>query len=280
MKSSTTPPLHRALDQSEHVKEKVEEAAQDLAHVNAVLKEDLAANKPSGDVRRALRKSVAVEAKVQQAADGLVELKDALTEEVAEREALEHRVSESDSALSQSLAAEEKARHRALHDAVTGLPNATLFGDRLENALEQARRHRWRLAVLFLDLDGFKRINDTHGHDAGDRVLIGVAQRLSAVVRGGDSVSRRGGDEFLVLMLELHDDGSALSFAAKLVECVAVSTTVSGVSVSVGASVGIAVFPEDGTTAEELLKRADVAMYTAKHGKLGIARYVTPTADA
>lgn len=204
-------PLHRALQQNEQVTQKVERAAQDLADVNAVLSDDVAAGVPLVQVRRALDKSEAVEVKVQEAAEELVAVNDALADEVAERDALENRLSQSDSKLIESQAAEQRAQHRAMHDAVTELPNATLFNDRLMNAIEQARRHRWRLAVLFLDLNGFKQVNDTHGHDVGDRILQIVAGRLRAYIRGGDSVGRRGGDEFLVLILEVKDDASVSS---------------------------------------------------------------------
>lgn len=277
-------PLQRAMDQSEKVKEKMEEAAVELSDVNAVLKEDLAKGAPLVQVRHALGKSEAVEVKVQEAADELVAVNDALAEEVAQRDSLEQRViqsesalSKSSSALSKSLAAEESARHRALHDGLTGLPNVTLFADRLENALEQAHRHQWRLAVMFLDLDGFKGINDTHGHDIGDRVLQTVAKRLSDSVRGGDSIGRRGGDEFLVLMLEARDDASATALATKLSRAIAKPILIDGVQLSVGTSVGIAVYPDDARSATDLLKCADVAMYVAKNGRLGVARYVSPT---
>ena len=278
-------PLQRALVQSEQVKEKMEEAAVELSDVNAVLKEDLAKGVPLSQVRHALGKSEAVEVKVQEAAEELVAVNDALAEEVAERDSLEHRVLQSESALSlsttalsESLAAEETARDRALHDALTALPNGTLFGDRLENALEQARRHQWRLAVMFLDLDGFKRVNDTHGHDVGDRVLQDVARRLSESVRGSDSVGRRGGDEFLVLMLELQDDAAALALATKLCVAIAEPMLADGVRLSVGTSIGIAVYPDDAKSAADLLKCADVAMYAAKNERTGVARYASPRA--
>lgn len=276
--SPNATPLHRAIDQSEKVKEKVEAAALELSDVNAALKDDLAKGIPLAKVQHALDKSEAVEEKVQEAAEELVAVNDALAEEVAERDSLEHRVQQSASALSKSQAAEESARHRALHDAATALPNVTLFGDRLANALAQAARHQWRLAVMFLDLDGFKQINDTHGHDVGDRVLQDVAKRLRDGVRGGDSVGRRGGDEFLVLMLEVQDDASALTLATKLGEQIAAPIVVDGVRLAVGTSIGIAVYPEDARTAAELLRCADVAMYVAKKGRLGVARYAAPSA--
>lgn len=270
-------PLHRALSQSEQVVEKVQEAAQELADVNAVLKDDVAAGVPLVQVQLALDKSEAVEVKVQEAADELVAVNDALAEEIDERDALEHRVSQSDSELTKSRAAERKARHRALHQPVTQLPNATLFGDRLAQGIEQALRHRWQLAVMFIDLDGFKRINDAHGHDAGDRVLQTVARRLRAFVRGGDSVGHRSGDEFLLLMLEVRDDAAVTEFAAKLRENIAEPIEIEGGTVIVGSSIGIALYPEHGASANVLLKCADQMMYAAKRGHIGVMLCDTPS---
>jgi diguanylate cyclase (GGDEF)-like protein len=130
--------------------------------------------------------------------------------------------------------------------------------------------------VLFLDLDGFKQINDMHGHDAGDRVLQEVANRLLDTTRDSDSVGRRGGDEFLVLMLEVHDDASAVMLASKIRERIAEPIVVAGLNLSVGVSVGIAIYPEDALIATDLLKHADAAMYAAKKGGLGVARYLAP----
>jgi diguanylate cyclase (GGDEF)-like protein len=267
------PALHQALDQSEKVTEKVEEAALELAAVNTALQHDVSAGAPPAQVQRTIEKSEAVEQKVQEAATELVEVTTALAIEVDERDAIEDRVTEIESALARSQSAEAASRYRALHDALTDLPNSTLFGDRLELGLEQARRHDWRLAVMFLDLDDFKQINDSHGHDVGDRVLLTTAKRLSAFVRGGDSVGRRGGDEFLVLILEVRDDQSVLEFAAALAARLAERSTVDGIRLTVGASVGIAIYPEDGATAELLLKRADAAMYIAKKSRSRVARH-------
>ncbi len=272
--ASSDPPIHRALDQSERVKTKVEQAARELSAVNAALTDDVATGAPLVNVRQALDKSEAVELKVQEAAEELVAVNDALADEVAERNWLEDRVREGAAALSASQAAEELARHRALHDAVTTLPNGTLFADRLESALEQARRHHWRLAVMFLDLDGFKQINDAHGHDLGDHVLQLVAKRLVDSIRAGDSVGRRGGDEFLVLMLELQDDVAALVLARKLATRLADPMQLKGVSLSVGASIGVAVYPDDAITGATLLRCADEAMYVAKRERTGVTRFV------
>jgi diguanylate cyclase (GGDEF)-like protein len=157
------------------------------------------------------------------------------------------------------------ARQRcALHDHITGLPNATLFKDRLKNALAQARRHSWQVAVMFIDLDGFKEVNDVHGHDVGDAVLRMVAERLQSFVRGGDTVSRRSGDEFLFLMLEAKDADNARTMAQRIIEMIAAPAVVNGIELSVQASIGLAMFPGDGTTPAVLLKQADAAMYEAK----------------
>lgn len=286
-------PLHRALGQSEKVQDKVEDAAEELSDVNSVLKQNVERAVPVVHAKDTLDRSEAVEIKMQEAAAELDDVNEALAAEVAERELLQDRVEKSESALLvseqalldteaallvsesallNSQAAEALSSHRALHDAVTTLPNGTLFGDRLENALEQARRHQWRLAVLFLDLDGFKQINDTHGHHVGDRVLQGVATRLSDALRAGDSVGRRGGDEFLVLMLEVQDDASTIALASKLGACVAEPFDVDGISLVVGTSIGVAIFPDDADTGPELLKVADHAMYVAKKQRLGVSR--------
>jgi diguanylate cyclase (GGDEF)-like protein len=164
----------------------------------------------------------------------------------------------------------QQSRHDALHDGVTGLPNLTQFKDRLENALAQAQRHDWRLAVMVIDLDALKSINDTHGHDVGDRVLQLVAQRLQTLVRGGDTVGHRGEDEFLFLMLEAKDEANAAGFAGTIIERIGEACGVDGASLTVGSSIGIALYPEDGRTAGELLEHADLAMYAAKRQRIGV----------
>ncbi len=265
-------PLSRALGQAEQVHDKVEQAAVDLSSVNAVLKDEIAQGVPLAKVETALDQSEVIEVHIQEAAADLVAVNDALADEIDERRHLEDQLSESDAALSQSRADERRSRHSALHDAVTGLPNLTLFHDRLSNALAQAERHAWLLAVMFIDLDDFKGVNDTHGHDTGDRVLQVVAQRLQAIVRAGDTVSRRSGDEFLVLMLEAKDRSNVAAFAARITDRVAEACDVDGAKVTVRASIGIALYPEDGRSAQVLLKYADAAMYSAKQQKTGVAR--------
>jgi diguanylate cyclase (GGDEF)-like protein len=258
-------PLQRALGQSERVHDKVEQAAVDLSSVNAVLKEEVAGGIPLAKVETALDESEVIELHIQEAAADLRAVNDALAAEIDERHHLEDQLSLSDAALTESRAQERRSRHSALHDAVTGLPNLTLFLDRLANALAQADRHGWRLAVMFIDLDDFKVVNDTLGHDAGDHVLQVVAKRLQAVVRAGDTVGRRSGDEFLLLMLEAKDRSNVAAFAQRIRESLAAPFEVDGESRVVGSSIGFALYPEDGLTAQALLKSADAAMYTAKH---------------
>jgi diguanylate cyclase (GGDEF)-like protein len=269
----TTAPLLRALNKSVQVQEKVERAATDLSAVNAVLKDEIAEGVPLANIEIALTESEDVESKVQEAAAELVDVNDALAEEIGQRDQLENRLSNSDRALSESRAREKTSSHSALHDAVTGLPNLALFKDRLSNGLAQAMRHNWRLAVMFIDLDEFKSINDTHGHETGDRVLQAVAQRLQTVVRSGDTVSRRSGDEFLFLMLEAKDESSAEALASKIVTNIADVCDVDGEQFKVKASIGIALYPEDGRTPQELLKHADAAMYAAKQQQKGPVTY-------
>lgn len=149
-------------------------------------------------------------------------------------------------------------------DLLTGLPNRILMLDRLEHAIDTALRHGTRLAVLFIDLDHFKPVNDTLGHAAGDEVLQIVAHRLEATVRGSDSVSRHGGDEFLVLLGDIAHTSDAARIAAKMLTALAANSPVDGHAVMLSASIGIAVYPQDGTDAEALISCADAAMYSAK----------------
>lgn len=257
-------PLARVLDQSKGVQGKVKRAGVNLGSVNKVLKEETRAGAPAAAMVEALEKSADVEEKVQEAADELVVVNEALSGEIDARHAIEERLLLSHEALAISREQAKRARHESLHDEITGLPNAALFRDRLKSALAQARRHSWRLAVMFIDLDGFKQVNDTYGHDMGDALLQLVAERLQAFVRGGDTVSRRSGDEFLFLMLEAKDEDNARAMAQRIIEVIAQPALINGVELSVTASVGLAMYPGDGTTVAMLLKNADLAMYEAK----------------
>lgn len=164
-------------------------------------------------------------------------------------------------------ASETRLRHLAEHDALTGLPNRALFSDHLTHALAQARRNRTRLALMFIDLDRFKPINDTLGHHVGDALLQVVAQRLLECVRESDIVGRLGGDEFVVLLPVIDTDDDALTVAEKIREALNQPFELgSGQPLSVSSSTGIALFPEHGADEVQLTKNADAAMYMAKDG--------------
>jgi diguanylate cyclase (GGDEF)-like protein/PAS domain S-box-containing protein len=161
--------------------------------------------------------------------------------------------------------AKARAEELANHDPLTGLPNRVLLEDRIARALEIARRQRHPMAVLFIDMDGFKQINDQHGHAMGDAVLVAVAGRIAATLRKADSVARLGGDEFVVVLHEVGSVEDALAVANKIrIAASAEPIPVDGGAVTVQFSVGISVFPVHGITSRELLIRADQALYTAK----------------
>ncbi|PIY29996.1 MAG: hypothetical protein COZ09_01905 [Comamonadaceae bacterium CG_4_10_14_3_um_filter_60_42] len=151
------------------------------------------------------------------------------------------------------------------------MPNRLLFHDRLEHGIEQVQRHDWTLAVMFLDLDKFKIINDTYGHAVGDAVLLTIAKRLKETARNDDTISRHGGDEFLYLLTEVNDDEDAAIVAEKIMKALQVPCDAGVAPLTVNTSIGIAIYPRDGTTAEALIKSADAAMYRAKQGKSGYA---------
>ena len=271
-----TPPLVSALTQSEHVKDKVEECAHELSSINEVLKQEITERVPLDLVEQALHQSEGVELKVQECADDLSLVNETLADEIRERKKLEARLADSKdqladtrAELSDSQAQEQRSRHLSLHDVLTGLPNRSLFSDRLENALALAKRHEWRVAVMFIDLDKFKSINDSRGHAAGDHVLQIVSERLQTSVRGADTVGRRGGDEFLYLMLEVKDDADVARAAKKLIDNLAQPCEFNGIDLAVRPSIGIALYPEDGQSAEVLLENADSAMYMAKQSTAG-----------
>jgi diguanylate cyclase (GGDEF)-like protein/PAS domain S-box-containing protein len=166
--------------------------------------------------------------------------------------------------VSERKAAEELISYQAYHDTLTGLPNRLLFRDRLSQALAHAHRTGRTLGVVFLDLDHFKRINDTLGHSAGDRLLEGVARRLAACLREGDTVARVGGDEFTLLLEPLAQPEDAAKVAEKLLQALATPFELDGHRLHVQASIGISLYPDDGQDTETLLKNADNAMYRAK----------------
>lgn len=156
---------------------------------------------------------------------------------------------------------QRQIEHLAFHDSLTGVPNRRLMADRLEVGLERALRFRRKVGVLLLDIDDFKQVNDTRGHDVGDRVLCQVAHRLERCVRGGDTVARFGGDEFVAVIEGLVEAEDATRVVEAIREALAEPFDLVGEPIRVAVTIGVAVFPDDGTTSDELLKQADVAMY-------------------
>ena len=168
----------------------------------------------------------------------------------------------------------------AHHDSLTGLPNRLQLQLQLEHGVAYARRHDSLLAVLFVDIDHFKSINDTLGHDAGDQVLVQFAQRLRQCVREVDTVARQGGDEFIVLLTELHNGADAQQVAEKIMRTIAEPFTINDAPLEVAASIGVAVYPDDDEDIEALIEKADLAMYAAKQRGKGASQRFLPSMQA
>ena len=160
----------------------------------------------------------------------------------------------------------ERLIHMASHDVLTDLPNRGLFAERLQQALELAMRNATKLALLFIDLDQFKPINDTWGHRVGDLLLRAVAESMKQRLRAADTIGRLGGDEFVVLLTDLAGPDGALRVAEELRQALAQPFVIEGHALSISASIGIALYPDHGANAEDLTRHADAAMYRAKQG--------------
>jgi diguanylate cyclase (GGDEF)-like protein len=159
----------------------------------------------------------------------------------------------------------EELLHQVHHDQLTGLPNRLLFSDRFEQAIKQSYRDNMQVAVLFIDLDCFKTINDTFGHDVGDQILKKVAVRLQKCMREADTVARLGGDEFTVIIDGLKDTCIVTDIAENIIQQIQKPIKLGQHTLTINCSIGISLYPEDGITIESLLRHADVAMYTAKN---------------
>ncbi|HVH62775.1 MAG TPA: EAL domain-containing protein, partial [Candidatus Dormibacteraeota bacterium] len=175
--------------------------------------------------------------------------------------------------VSERKAETEALQYRALHDPLTGLPNRTFLGERLEETLRAGEREMKPCAVLLLDLDGFKSVNDSLGHEAGDRLLQQVGQRIRGILRKADTVARYGGDEFAIVPWGATDVPRAVLIAEKILQTVGKPFTIDDQPVHIEVSIGIAVFPQHADDAESLMRRADVAMYTAKRARSGFSVY-------
>jgi diguanylate cyclase (GGDEF)-like protein len=239
--------LAQALEQSHEVKAKVEACAEDLALKNDAVQQEIADGATTLSADKALQDSLVVEATVQECADDLDQVTATLARGIADIKQVEVALTRSRAALVQAeaalLSAQEDERHaamRALHDQSTGLPNRVLFDDRLTQAISLAERQGWILAVMFLDLDGFKCVNDDHGHAAGDVVLRRIANRLAQHVRDEDTVCRTGGDEFLYLLVNPRTMADVERKAASVLSDIAQSIEVGGRSLVMRASIGTA----------------------------------------
>lgn len=260
--------LEHVLKKNEKIKDTVTEAASELTSVNEVLKHEEA---PVQVIKHALTQNKGVEQKVAKAADDLKLVNIKLAKEIAKRVVIESELvdTKTDLAevrgdLSKAQIETEVAQQIALQDPLTGLPNRIAFEQALSHGLIQAKRHHWGLAVLFIDIDKFKSINDSYGHDLGDHVLLMLAKRLKTFVRDEDMVSRWGGDEFVCLLLEVKQEADVIHLAEKMINRIAETYKFNGHVLSIIASIGIAIYPTDGDTSEILFKNADTAMYKAK----------------
>ena len=280
--SSAAPSLAVALEANKDVKVRVEDAASDLASVGAVVENRVAEGNPEVAARVAVKVSKEVENRVKECADDLHSVNATLAQglsDLAETEsalaAAQEALRDTTTALVSSQQSERAARVEASHDAATGLPNRASFNSRLTHDIAVAARHGLTLAVMFFDLDKFKTINDTHGHAAGDEVLKQVAARLLEHCRLEDTVCRTGGDEFLYVLIDPKGRENIERIASGLVESLARPVVFEGVQIAVRPSIGISLYPEQGTSAAELINNADAAMYAAKEarGSTGWAFY-------
>ena len=215
--------------------------------------------------RKAIASVPVLDAPAEGSAD-LGELETALTQSQA-------ALANTEAALSAAQMEAHSAHVRALHDSLTGLPNRELFDDRLAQAISLANRHDWTLAVMFLDLDDFKSINDSHGHAVGDMVLKKISDRLLQQIRDEDSVCRNGGDEFLYLLMNPRGKENVARIADSVLKSISQPVAEGELQFVVRSSIGIAIYPDDGTSGEQLIANADSAMYRAKRHPRGFVHF-------
>ncbi len=263
--------LARVLNKNKNITKRVKHAATELTSINEVLQQGVEDNIPVRTIEAAIIQNEDVEHKVAGAADDLHQANIELAKEVSERVVIEAELADTKTDLaevrddlSKSQAKEKETRRSSLRDALTGLPNRVSFEQDLDRGLRQAKRHGWGLAILFIDIDNFKSVNDAYGHGLGDKVLLMMANRLQSFLRDQDTVSRWGGDEFVCLLLEVKQEADVTRLAEKMVNRIAETCEFDGIVLSIRASIGIAIYPADGETADTLFKNADTAMFKAK----------------
>jgi diguanylate cyclase (GGDEF)-like protein len=275
--------LASVLHQSAQIEAKVEKCAEEMSVINALLEGELPSLRRSRNAERAVDQSKRVKEWIGACAEELHRVNTALALEINERKRCEYALAsaqarsigvqidllEAQAELARVKEGRERDRYFAFHDPLTGLPNPNLFYDRLEGALAYAKRYKHALAVMCIDLNHFKRINDAHTHYIGDKVLQIVAQRLRASVRATDTVSRQEGDHFLFLLAELMHHRAATAMARNLINAIAQPCEVEELTLAVTASIGIAVYPRDGETAEALIENAGTARRVAKRSDDG-----------
>ncbi len=280
-------PLDRALKHSQAAKQKVDTVADDLGTANQAVKTSLSQGIATVPAEQSLQEGERIESTVKEAAEDLHEVNGVLVKGIEQLQTTEVALAQAEAVLVHTQEAlvsaqhnEDVSRQRALHDSATGLPNRELFDDRMTQAIAMAERHGWILAVMFLDLDRFKQINDVHGHAAGDAVLKEVARRLALNARDEDTVCRNGGDEFLVLLINPEGVGTPERLGRGILDLIAEPIDAGGRKLSVAGSIGIALFPHHATIGGELVAAADASMYRAKRAGGGtcLAR-VDGTAD-
>jgi diguanylate cyclase len=267
--------LTEVLGQSQHIHALIKQSAADLSSVNSDIERAIATMPlqaatlcSGGEMESALDKNAAVLRQLQTVSVNLTAMNQSLQIGIRDRTMVDHQLAASEEQ-------EEGARNAALHDQLTTLPNRALFNDRLEHGIAQAKRYKWILAVMFVDLNKFKDINDTYGHQAGDAVLRTVAMRLKRTTRNADTISRFGGDEFLCVLTSIHEQNEIGMIAAKILKAIQAPCDLrvgdAIIDPCLDASIGISVFPKDGASAAALINRADQAMYAAKESKSGFA---------
>lgn len=280
---SKTPLLDEVLKKTRQVKMKMENCAMELFTANETIMRKMGAGSLLLRAEMVLAKSKNMEDRVQECMRELDEVNNALTQEIGDRNKLNRELVNALQKLSGTqnvlcglhdtwaIAHEvvEETKKRSLLDFATGIPNRELFNGRFEHALALAKRRNWDLAVLFIDLDRFKSINDTHGHAVGDRVLQMVAQRLREQARSEDTICRYGGDEFLYLLVNPQGIENIQRIAIKVFGLISQALITDDLILAVEPSIGIAIYPENGTSGAELVSNADAAMYRAKATKTG-----------